>query len=104
MRIYSGETIEGVMVFTDDENQLINDFSNLEIKLLIRNRYDDYSILLTKSEMSISEGQIRFTIPPEKTMYLKISALLELKVIESDVVKIVKSEGIEVVDNYIKDM
>ena len=49
MKIYSGQTIEGTMVFAGDDGQPITDFTQMEIKLLIRNRYDDYSILLEKS-------------------------------------------------------
>lgn len=104
MEIYSGETIEGIMVFTDDDGQLISDFSNLEIKLLIKNLYDDYSILIEKSQMSISGEKVKFSISSDLTSDLKISAKLELKVIENGKIKIAKCDRIEVIDNHIKDL
>lgn len=104
MKIYSGQTIEGTMVFAGDDGQPITDFTQMEIKLLIRNRYDDYSILLEKSEMTIESNKLKFSISPEKTKQLKLAAVMELKVTENENVKIAKCEPIEVIDNYIKDM
>lgn len=104
MKIYSGQTIEGTMAFTGDDGQSITDFTQMDIKILIRNRYDDYSILLEKSQMSIEGSKVSFSIPPEKTKMLKMAAIMELKVTESGSVKIAKCESIEVIDNLIKDM
>lgn len=104
MKIYSGETIEGVMVFTGDDGQPIKDFSQIEIKLLIRNRHDDYSILVKKNEMTITEEKVSFTISADKTKDLKLSVIMELKLIEGGKVKIAKCESIEVVDNWIKNL
>lgn len=51
MKIYAGQTLEGTMVLTDDDGSLVTDFSQTEIKLLLRNRHDDYQVLLSKENM-----------------------------------------------------
>lgn len=45
MEIYAGETLSGTMVLEDDNGQIINDFSEYDIIMLIRNKFDDYQAL-----------------------------------------------------------
>lgn len=104
MKIYAGQTLEGTMVFTDDDGSLVTDFSQTEIKLLLRNRYDDYQVLLSKEDMQIEGSQVKFTFSSDQTKKLSVSAIIEVKLIVGEVVRIAKQEQIEVVDNRIKDL
>lgn len=104
MKIYAGQTLEGTMVFTDDEGNLVTDFSQTEIKLLLRNRHDDYQVLISKSDMQISGSQVKFSFSAEQTSKLSVSAVIELKLTTNGVVRIAKQEQIEVIDNRIKDL
>ena len=104
MKIYAGQTIEGTMVFTDDDGSLVTDFSQTEIKLLLRNRHDDYQVLLSKENMQIEGSQVKFTFSSDQTKKLSVSAVIEVKLIVGEVVRIAKQEQIEVVDNRIKDL
>ena len=92
------------MVFTDDEGSLVTDFSQTEIKLLLRNRHDDYQVLLSKENMQIEGSQVKFTFSSDQTKNLSVSAVIEVKLIVGEVVRIAKQEQIEVVDNRIKDL
>lgn len=104
MKIYAGQTLEGVMTLTNDDGSLMDDLSSVDIKLLLRNRYDDYYVLLEKAGMSVSGSKVTFTIPPEKTKELRVSAILELKVTQGGKVRIARQDNIEVEDNRIKDL
>lgn len=104
MKIYAGQTLEGTMVFTDDDGSLVTDFSQTEIKLLLRNRHDDYQVLLSKENMQIEGGLVKFTFSSDQTKKLSVSAVIEVKLIVGEVVRIAKQEQIEVVDNRIKDL
>lgn len=104
MKIYAGQTLEGTMVFTDDDGSLVTDFSQTEIKLLLRNRHDDYQVLLSKENMKIEGSQVKFTFSSDQTKKLSVSAIIEVKLIVGEVVRIAKQEPIEVVDNRIKDL
>lgn len=104
MKIYAGQTLEGTMVFTDDDGSLVTDFSQTEIKLLLRNRHDDYQVLLSKENTQTEEGQVKFTFSSDQTKKLSVSAIIEVKLIVGEVVRIAKQEQIEVVDNRIKDL
>jgi hypothetical protein len=104
MKIYAGQTLEGTMVFTDDDGSLVTDFSQTEIKLLLRNRHDDYQVLLSKENMQTEESQVKFTFSSDQTKKLSVSAIIEVKLIVGEVVRIAKQEPIEVVDNRIKDL
>jgi hypothetical protein len=104
MKIYAGQTLEGTMVFTDDDGSLVTDFSQTEIKLLLRNRHDDYQVLLSKENMQTEESQVKFTFSSDQTKKLSVSAIIEVKLIVGEVVRIAKQEQIEVVDNRIKDL
>lgn len=105
MKIYAGQTLEGTMVFTDDDGSLVTDFSQTEIKLLLRNRHDDYQVLLSKENMQIDRrNQVKFTFSSDQTKKLSVSAVIEVKLIVGEVVRIAKQEQIEVVDNRIKDL
>lgn len=104
MKIYAGQTLEGTMVFTDDDGSLVTDFSLTEIKLLLRNRHDDYQVLLSKENMQIEGSQVKFTFSSDQTKKLSVSAIIEVKLIVGEVVRIAKQEQIEVVDNRIKDL
>lgn len=105
MKIYAGQTLEGTMVFTDDDGSLVTDFSQTEIKLLLRsNRHDDYQVLLSKENMQIEGSQVKFTFSSDQTKKLSVSAIIEVKLIVGEVVRIAKQEQIEVVDNRIKDL
>ncbi|WP_462341075.1 hypothetical protein [Phocaeicola plebeius] len=104
MKIYAGQTLEGTMVFTDDDGSLVTDFSQTEIKLLLRNRHDDYQVLLSKENMQIEGSQVKFTFSSDQTKKLSVSAVIEVKLIVGEVVRIAKQEQIEVVDNRIKDL
>lgn len=104
MKIYAGQTLEGTMVFTDDDGSLVTDFSQTEIKLLLRNRDDDYQVLLSKENMQIEGSQVKFTFSSDQTKKLSVSAIIEVKLIVGEVVRIAKQEQIEVVDNRIKDL
>lgn len=104
MKIYAGQTLELTMVFTDDDGSLVTDFSQTEIKLLLRNRHDDYQVLLSKENMQIEGSQVKFTFSSDQTKKLKVSAIIEVKLIVGEVVRIAKQEQIEVVDNRIKDL
>lgn len=104
MKIYAGQTLEGTMVFTDDDGSLVTDFSQTEIKLLLRNRHDDYQVLLSKENMQIEGSQVKFTFSSDQTKKLSVSAVIEVKLIVGEVVLIAKQEQIEVVDNRIKDL
>lgn len=104
MKIYAGQTLEGTMVFTDDDGSLVTDFSQTEIKLFLRNRHDDYQVLLSKENMQIEGSQVKFTFSSDQTKKLSVSAVIEVKLIVGEVVRIAKQEQIEVVDNRIKDL
>ena len=104
MKIYAGQTLELTMVFTDDDGSLVTDFSQTEIKLLLRNRHDDYQVLLSKENMQIEGSQVKFTFSSDQTKKLNVSAIIEVKLIVGEVVRIAKQEQIEVVDNRIKDL
>lgn len=104
MKIYAGQPLEGTMVFTDDDGSLVTDFSQTEIKLLLRNRHDDYQVLLSKENMQIEGSQVKFTFSSDQTKKLSVSAIIEVKLIVGEVVRIAKQEQIEVVDNRIKDL
>lgn len=104
MKIYAGQTLEGTMVFTDDDGSLVTEFSQTEIKLLLRNRHDDYQVLLSKENMQIEGSQVKFTFSSDQTKKLSVSAIIEVKLIIGEVVRIAKEEQIEVVDNRIKDL
>lgn len=104
MKIYAGQTLEGTMVFTDDDGSLVTDFSQTEIKLLLRNRHDDYQVLLSKENMQIEGSYVKFTFSSDQTKKLSVSAVIEVKLIVGEVVRIAKQEQIEVVDNRIKDL
>ena len=104
MKIYAGQTLEGVMTLTNDDGSLMDDLSSVDIKLLLRNRYDDYYVLLEKAGMSVSGPKVTFTISPEKTKDLRVSAILELKVTQGGKVRIARQDNIEVEDNRIKDL
>lgn len=104
MKIYAGQTLEGTMVFTDDDGSLVTDFSQTEIKLLLRNRHDDYQVLLSKEDMQIEGSQVKFTFSSDQTKKLSVSAVIEVKLIVGEVVRIAKQEQIEIVDNRIKDL
>jgi hypothetical protein len=104
MKIYAGQTLEGTMVFTDDDGSLVTDFSQTEIKLLLRNRHDDYQVLLSKENMQIEGSHVKFTFSSDQTKKLSVSAIIEVKLIVGEVVRIAKQEQIEVVDNRIKDL
>lgn len=104
MKIYAGQTLEGTMVFTDDDGSLVTDFSQTEIKMLLRNRHDDYQVLLSKENMQIEGSQVKFTFSSDQTKKLNVSAIIEVKLIVGEVVRIAKQEQIEVVDNRIKDL
>lgn len=104
MKIYAGQTLEGTMVFTDDDGSLVTDFSQTEIKLLLRNRHDDYQVLLSNENMQIEGSQVKFTFSSDQTKKLSVSAIIEVKLIVGEVVRIAKQEPIEVVDNRIKDL
>lgn len=104
MKIYAGQTLEGTMVFTDDDGSLVTDFSQTEIKLLLRNRHDDYQVLLSKENMQIEGSRVKFTFSSDQTKKLSVSAVIEVKLIVGEVVRIAKQEQIEVVDNRIKDL
>lgn len=104
MKIYAGQTLEGTMVFTDDDGSLVTEFSQTEIKLLLRNRHDDYQGLLSKENMQIEGSQVKFTFSSDQTKKLSVSAIIEVKLIIGEVVRIAKEEQIEVVDNRIKDL
>jgi hypothetical protein len=104
MKIYAGQTLEGTMVFTDDDGSLVTDFSQTEIKMLLRNRHDDYQVLLSKENMQIEGSQVKFTFSSDQTKKLSVSAIIEVKLIVGEVVRIAKQEQIEVVDNRIKDL
>lgn len=104
MKIYAGQTLEGTMVFTDDDGSLVTDFSQTEIKLLLRNRHDDYQVLLSKENIQIEGSQVKFTFSSDQTKKLSVSAVIEVKLIVGEVVRIAKQEQIEVVDNRIKDL
>lgn len=104
MKIYAGQTLEGIMVFTDDDGSLVTDFSQTEIKMLLRNRHDDYQVLLSKENMQIEGSQVKFTFSSDQTKKLSVSAIIEVKLIVGEVVRIAKQEQIEVVDNRIKDL
>ncbi len=92
------------MVFTDDDGSLVTDFSQTEIKMLLRNRHDDYQVLLSKENMQIEGSQVKFTFSSDQTKKLSVSAIIEVKLIVGEVVRIAKQEQIEVVDNRIKDL
>lgn len=92
------------MVLTDDDGSLVTDFSQTEIKLLLRNRHDDYQVLLSKENMQIEGSQVKFTFSSDQTKKLSVSAIIEVKLIVGEVVRIAKQEQIEVVDNRIKDL
>ena len=104
MKIYAGQTLEGTMVLTDDDGSLVTDFSQTEIKLLLRNRHDDYQVLLSKENMQIEGSQVKFTFSSDQTKKLSVSAVIEVKLIVGEVVRIAEQEQIEVVDNRIKDL
>ena len=93
-----------IVVFTDDDGSLVTDFSQTEIKLLLRNRHDDYQVLLSKENMQIEGSQVKFTFSSDQTKKLSVSAIIEVKLIVGEVVRIAKQEQIEVVDNRIKDL
>lgn len=92
------------MVLTDDDGSLVTDFSQTEIKLLLRNRHDDYQVLLSKENMQIEGSYVKFTFSSDQTKKLSVSAIIEVKLIVGEVVRIAKQEQIEVVDNRIKDL
>lgn len=104
MEIYAGQTLEGTMVFTDDNGNIITDFSQIDIKILLRNRFNEYSILLQKDDMQIDGEKVNFSFSPDQTAKLCISAVLEIKLLEGEIVRITKEEYIRVIDNLIKDM
>lgn len=104
MKIYAGQTLEGTMVFTDDDGSVISDFSGIDIKLLVKNVYNDYSILVEKASMQISGEQVKFTISPGQTKKLTTSAVIELKVTRGAKVLIAKKQPFVVESNTIKDL
>lgn len=57
MKIYAGETLKGVMVLKDDNNQPISDLSGYDIFIMLRNKFDDYQVVLRKGDLSISGSQ-----------------------------------------------
>lgn len=104
MKIYAGETIKGVMVLKDDDNQPISDLSSYDITMMLRNKFDDYQIVLQKSSMSISGSQVGFEFSSEQTKKLDQVGVFELKVTKDGVVKIAKEDIFYVIDNKIKDV
>lgn len=104
MKIYAGETLNGTMVLKDESNQPITDLSSYEITMLLHNKYDEYSVQIDKSGMSIEGSKIQFQFTSEQTKQLKQIAVLELKVVKDSVVKIAKQDLFYVEDNKIKDL
>lgn len=54
--------------------------------------------------MQIEGSQVKFTFSSDQTKKLSVSAVIEVKLIVGEVVRIAKQEQIEVVDNRIKDL
>ena len=104
MKIYAGETIKGVMVLKDDNDQPISDLSRYDIFIMIRNKFDDYQVVLRKDNLSISGSQIGFEFSSSQTSKLNQAGVFELKVIKDNVVKIAKEELFYIIDNEIKNV
>lgn len=104
MKIYAGETVKGVMVLKDENNSPISDLSSYEITMMLRNKYDDYQIVLNNENLQISGSSIGFSFGSEQTKKLNQIAVFELKVSVGGVVKIAKQDLFYVEDNKIKDL
>lgn len=104
MKIYAGETVKGVMVLKDENDSPISDLSSYEITMMLRNKYDDYQIVLNKENLQISGSSIGFSFSSEQTKSLKQVAVFELKVSVGGVVKIAKQDLFYVEENKIKDL
>ena len=103
MKIYAGETLKGVMVLKDENDAPITNLSSYDIVIMLRNKYDDYSVVLKKTDLSISGSSIGFQFTSEQTKPLVSQGVLELKVTQGGVVKIAREDLFNVVDNKIKD-
>lgn len=104
MKLYSGETLKGVMVLKDDNNQPISDLSGYDIFIMLRNKFDDYQVVLHKDDLDISGSQIGFEFSSSQTSKLNQAGIFELKVIKDNVVKIAKEELFYIIDNEIKNV
>lgn len=104
MKIYAGETLKGVMVLKDENDQPISDLSGYDIFIMLRNKFDDYQVVLRKEDLSISGSQIGFEFSSLQTSKLNQAGIFELKVIKDSVVKIAKEELFYIVDNEIKNV
>lgn len=104
MKIYAGETLSGTMVLEDDNGQIINDFSEYDIIMLIRNKFDDYQVVLHKGDLDISGSEVRFAFSGLQTSQLNQIGVFELKVIKNGVIKIAKEDNICIIDNKIKNV
>lgn len=104
MKLYSGETVKGVMVLNDDKGNPISDLSSYDIKMMLRNKFDDYQIVLEKSDMTIDGASVGFEFSSEDTKKLGNIGVFELKVTKDGVVQIAKEDIFYVEDNKIKDI
>lgn len=104
MKLYAGETVKGVMVLNDDKGNPISDLSSYDIKMMLRNKFDDYQIVLEKTDMTIDGASVGFEFSSEDTKKLGNIGVFELKVTKDGVVQIAKEDIFYVEDNKIKDI
>lgn len=104
MKIHAGETLIGIMILKDDNDHPISDLSCYDITMMLSNKFDDYNVVLTNSDMQISGPTVSFEFTNEQTKSLNQVAVFELKVIKDGVVKIAKEDLFYVIDNKIKDV
>lgn len=104
MDIYQGETLDGHMILTDDEDNLIETLQGISIKLMLRNAFNEYKVIKTLTEIK-ADGIIPFSFASAETKKLELSAIIELKVTEtlSGKVRISKKKVLNVIENKIKD-
>lgn len=104
MKIYAGETLKGVMVLKDDDNQPVTDLSSYDITMMLRNKFDDYQVVLQKSSMTIDGASVGFEFTSEQTKKMSSIGVFELKVVKDGVVQIAKDDLFYIEDNKIKDV
>lgn len=104
MKIYAGETIKGVMTLKDENNQPISDLSGYDITIMIRNKFNNYQVVLNNSDMDISGSTVTFIFSSDQTKQLDKVAVFEMKVVKDGIVKIAKEDFFFIEDNKIKDI
>lgn len=104
MKLYAGETIKGIMILNDDKGNPISDLSSYDITIMLRNKFDNYEVVLQKAGMTIDGASVGFEFTSDQTKDLNNIGVFELKVVKDGVVQIAKEDLFYIEDNKIKDI